>query len=296
MYYGFLAVLIASHIKSRFKRYVYYPAFLLILLVAFSRVYLGAHWLTDVSASFFIGFTFLALITISYRRKIAAINIVKTALVIISITFIVWLVYFIYAYPKNVLRYSLNWPSQVIAENAWWGQVNPAVPIFRQNRIGQPDEPMNIQYSGEITQLKRILSEEGWNVSPNITLIKKTINKLSQPETSITPLLPSLYLNKPPILMMTKEEGHVKLVLKFWTSNVYISESWDVIYVGNITEYKLKSEDKIIYSYNTISRLIPFLKVSDWRLALVNAELIPYKLFTRKWNGEILQISAPTLY
>jgi membrane protein DedA with SNARE-associated domain/membrane-associated phospholipid phosphatase len=297
MYYGFLATLITTTIKSKYKRYSYYAACILILLIGFSRLYLGAHWLTDILASFFIGYTFLAFVIISYRRKLTNGSIFELALFALLVTLTIWVIYFIFNYQKNALRYSLNWPSQVISTTTWWNQINPAIPIYRPNRIGQPDEPLNIQYSGNIAQLKRILSEEGWKVYPHMTLIKTTIHKLSQPPISLTPpLLPSLYLNKPPALMMIKENKKVKLILKLWTSNVYISEPWDVIYAGNITEYKISSNQKIFYSFNVISKLIPFLKANEWRLTLIHAEDIPMELIKRKWNGQILQISAPMLY
>jgi hypothetical protein len=94
---------------------------------------------------------------------------------------------------------------------------------------------------------------------------------------------------------MVQEAGNLKLVLRLWQSNVYLAETWDIIYIGNITEYCIK-KDKIIYSFNTIYKIMPYIKPDEWRTAIIHAGKIPDSLFDKKWNGEILQISAPTLY
>ncbi len=296
LYYGFTANLIANNLYPRYKHYVYYAVCTLISLIALSRLYLGAHWLTDILGSILLGSTSLALLTISYRKREIKLEALETSFVITAITLILACIFFSYTYRANLYRYSLHWPSQIITANTWWGQVDPSVPIYRTNRLGKPDEPMNIQYSGNISQLKQIFLVEGWQDSAQMTLIKTTIKKLSTSDMSITPLLPALYLNKAPLLMLSKDIDNHKLILKLWRSNVYISESWDVIYVGSITEYQITSNEKIIYSFNVIPKILPYLKATEWRLALIKVGRIPEKLFRQKWNGQILQISAPALY
>jgi undecaprenyl-diphosphatase len=56
--YGFLAYLLATEFP-RFSRLIYAAMIGLILMIGFSRLYLGVHWLTDVIAGYVIGFLWL---------------------------------------------------------------------------------------------------------------------------------------------------------------------------------------------------------------------------------------------
>jgi undecaprenyl-diphosphatase len=67
--YGFLAYLAETWIRPPWlRRLVLAPLLALISLVGPSRIYLGHHWLTDVSASYLLGTTYLLALTNVYRR------------------------------------------------------------------------------------------------------------------------------------------------------------------------------------------------------------------------------------
>ncbi len=66
--YGFLAFLLAYGAPVRWRRPITFVALSLIALISFSRVYLGAHWMSDVLAGLAFGVAWAALLAIIYLR------------------------------------------------------------------------------------------------------------------------------------------------------------------------------------------------------------------------------------
>ena len=67
--YGFLAFLLDTLVRPDLLRKILVGALVCLLsLVGASRIYLGHHWLTDVSASYLLGTSYLLGLTALYRR------------------------------------------------------------------------------------------------------------------------------------------------------------------------------------------------------------------------------------
>lgn len=66
--YGFLAFPLARGKPPAAKAAIAAGAGTLILLIAFSRLYLGVHWVSDVTASLSLGLAWVALLCIAHRR------------------------------------------------------------------------------------------------------------------------------------------------------------------------------------------------------------------------------------
>ena len=67
--YGFLAFLVAYYSRPRWRLPVVFASASMISLIAFSRLYLGAHWFSDVAGGLAFGTAWLALLGFTYTRR-----------------------------------------------------------------------------------------------------------------------------------------------------------------------------------------------------------------------------------
>jgi membrane-associated phospholipid phosphatase len=69
--FGFLAFLLAVRAEPALRRTLYSGSIVLVLLIGFSRVYLGAHWLSDVLAGLAFGLVWNSVLAIAYLQPFA---------------------------------------------------------------------------------------------------------------------------------------------------------------------------------------------------------------------------------
>lgn len=67
--YGFLAIILMRCFSPRFRWLPLSMALGFSLMISFSRIYLGAHWLTDIIGGWSLGWTWLTLMGILYFQK-----------------------------------------------------------------------------------------------------------------------------------------------------------------------------------------------------------------------------------
>ena len=66
--FGFFAVLIARELPGRRRVWPYLLAGVVVALLGFARLYLDAHWLSDIIGGVLFGVVWLLVLGIAYRR------------------------------------------------------------------------------------------------------------------------------------------------------------------------------------------------------------------------------------
>lgn len=241
-FYGFLTFL-STRTLRRSKRWIIYTQIsIFVFLIACSRLYLGAHWLTDIIAGIALGLSILLFTTIAYRRKptqkIASIAWLPTIFVAITLPFLGVFMVDLHPYQRN---YNLFFEKKIISTETWWNQKTQLLPIYRLNRLAKPIQPLNVQWNASLLQIVHILVKQGWETAPISNKIALLIYRFqdTKPEHHL-PLLPVLFHGQKSAMMLIKRLPNQKnlLVLRLWSSQLSLKNNEHSLWIGNVTYQK----------------------------------------------------------
>ena len=301
---GFCAFLTAQQLPRKFHWVPYTTASVLIFFVAFSRLYLGAHWFSDILSSIFLGFTILLLVITSYRRySPKTFGSIYWHLFMIAALLIAWGTYTIAHYRTMLHHYAFVWPTKTIYMGRWWDNPTHYLPIYRTDRFGKPIQPFNVQWADTLTDIKQNLIQQGWVVIHNRTDLKTALGRFAshKPEQHF-PIFPQLYRHKPPILFMIKHlpKQQTIIELRLWASGVIFRDSNLPLWVASINYHtapkhliELKKPHEItLTDTGGIDTLKKDLSNYRWKAITISSEGQPKRVAPLNWNGSILVIRA----
>jgi len=233
--YGFLAILLARRLSGSMRWGLFVAALLISFVIAISRLYLGAHWLSDVLGGFFIGTSWTVLVGIAYLKKPAE-KVPRRFLGIVTVLVIVvaggWHV--TRRHEKDLAFYAPRHKVQAMSLATWLANGWQELPAWRIDLAGEQDQPMTLQWAGSPDELTRYLLTKGWQHPPLVNL--KNLLGVFSPDTSIEnlPVLPRLHTGRVDRLHLVHRDMDQRWVLRLWPSDVRIVENNTLLFMGTI--------------------------------------------------------------
>ncbi|HEV2614918.1 MAG TPA: phosphatase PAP2 family protein [Gammaproteobacteria bacterium] len=300
---GFFAVLLSRELSEENRWIPYTLATLSVLCIGFSRLYLGAHWLTDVVGGMLLGIAVVMFVTLSYFRR----DTPKLSPILFSLVFLVsWGVigtlYAVKHYAQNQKDYALYIPAKTSTVITWWNDQGMNEPLYRASRVGKPSQVLNIQWVGNLGLIEESLQGKGWNIAPNTTL-GLVLARLSESHGAIRfPVLSQLYLEEPPVLVMTKPlTGHL-LVLRLWDGRTQFTDSDLPLWVGNVDYYNPSKVGLFHHAKvetKTVVSDVPAVKVFEQDLEGYTWKQLSYTPEQRQklspdlaWDGQVVMVRS----
>ncbi|PTW59760.1 undecaprenyl-diphosphatase [Breoghania corrubedonensis] len=224
--FGILAVLIGLGVGRWGKAVIFACAGAIIVAIACSRIYLGAHWPSDVAGGFLFGVSMTAAFALAVEatrpEKIAPVVLGAVSLVVYAI---VSLVYVANGHASAMLFYSAPVHATVVTD-AHWREVGwKTLPARRIELTGETGEPFIAQWAGPVETLKTLLHDSGWEIVPTWSWVD--VLAYSDGRNRIDALLPrpSLHEGRLANLSATKSapKDHGRLVLRAWQTDTIVT-------------------------------------------------------------------------
>jgi membrane protein DedA with SNARE-associated domain/membrane-associated phospholipid phosphatase len=246
--YTLMAMLVAREVGPRWRAPVVMAAALFVSAIAFSRLYLGAHWISDVVAGLAFGIAWAALLSISYVRRnpppvgagglCAAVGVALAAGGAIQIE---------RQHVADMTQYAVRETTRTMAVARWWQEGWAELPARRVDLGGELEEPLTVQWAGQLADLEWELNAGGWR-NPVPWTIQSTLAWVT-PRVSFDdlPVLSRLEDGQPEGLVLVRPvDGAAytaRFVLRLWRSGIHLTSTDardEPLWIGTVVEERLE--------------------------------------------------------
>jgi len=240
--YGFLAILMVRRVAGTWRWGLFSGVVLIAFVIGFSRLYLGAHWLSDLLGGYFIGASWTALMGIAYLRG-ADQPIPRRWLGLTVVLTIVlgggWHV--TQRHEKDLALYAPRHHEKTIALSSWETDGWRDLPAWRIDMEGEPEQPLTVQWAGSPAEMARFLMSKGW--SRPLSLSLGDFFRMFSPTTPVEqlPVLPRLHDGRIESLCLFHMDQDRRLVLRLWSTHFRIGGNGVPLLVGTIEEQRPRS-------------------------------------------------------
>ncbi len=237
--YGFLAILLARELRNRVRAGLFAAVVTISSAVAFSRVYLGVHWLSDVLGGWLLGVSWISLAGIVYlgmdrkrsepipRRALAAAALCALAAAGAWRTST--------RHARDMILYAPRRSIRVMSRSQWlqtgWRQAS----TWRTDVGGEREFPLDLQWAGRLDGVERSLTAAGWRRAHPVTVAGVLSMLAPNPSVSELPILPHLHLGRFEQRIFVRKDGDSRFVLRLWPTDLQLREGQTRIWAGNVS-------------------------------------------------------------
>lgn len=242
--YGFLATLIAPALPLRARWVPYSLAALLISGIAFSRLYLGAHWLADVAAGLSLGVAWIAVLAIARHRRRGGPFAIRGLGAVACAVFLAAAALHVHGrLQTDLARYAVRDHVREMRAQDWWQSLWEDLPAYRLDMEGEREQPLTLQWAGELPALRRTLLAMGWHEPLAVTPRTALRWLLPNPSLDQLPVLPQLHRGRHESLLMVRAEISMpdrQLVLRLWPTDVRLRPGDVPLWIGSVTWQRIQ--------------------------------------------------------
>ncbi len=305
--YGFLAAFIAPALSSRMRMALYGAVGVLIGGIAFSRLYLGAHWLADIAGGLGIGSAWVALLTIARRHHGPGTVATRPFGVLMATVFLLAAAGHIHGqFSDDLERYAVRHPIREVKQQEWWQTAWSELPAYRLDLEGEHEQPLNVQFAGDLVRLKEHLKKSGWREPVRVSPQNALLWIAPSPIIGDLPVLPKLHNGRSDELCLIHAGGEPtsakmeQLILRLWPANVRLLPSNQPLWIGYVGQQRIQRLPFLSIARSGIEYDKPMaaLRSALWmETAVEQRQRNPSEQENRSyWDGQVMLIESETRF
>jgi undecaprenyl-diphosphatase len=293
---GFLTVLMCRDLSTRYRILISIVTTVFVISVAFSRLYLGAEYLSVALESLAFGTAWAALLSIAYlARKAEAVRPVGLGVTTAVALALAGMVDISMAHHHDMTHYATKAETTMMSFAKWQRGGWISLPRRRLALFGEFDQPFTVQWLGSTTTLRSYLRAHGWSLPPSWNF--RSMLEFLSPNVDLAslPVLPRLASGRSEGLVMVRRASGTankeRLVLRFWRSDVLIplpNGAMARLWIGTISTQRVKRLFSILNV--TVDARNLNSPIRQLAAAIPNSRIVRRSTTdaTPFWNGDVL--------
>ena len=221
--YGFLAFLLARGRPRGQRVAIGAVAAAVIVLTSFSRLYLGAHWMSDVLGSLALGTAWVALASVAFSWHADNTAVPQRALLSASVAALVvaGTIYLGSQHAVDMQRYAVQAAAPRVELPAWRAGGWRSLPERRVDLARELHEPMSLQWAAPAARIEQALRAAGWQPAAPLGVGSLLAMLAPQPALLQLPLAPEFHDGTLPVLRYVHAAARAdqRLVLRLWSTS-----------------------------------------------------------------------------
>ncbi|WP_457574367.1 VTT domain-containing protein [Desulfolithobacter sp.] len=259
--FGFLALLCSRGLRPDRRWLPLSFALVLITGIGVSRLYLGAHWLSDVVGGFCLGTAWLILFSVAYFNHTPTRSCSCQGLWALCLTVLVMAatVHWSSGFDRNKLRYAVRHDVRTMPTSVWLTGGWQQLPVARLDLEGEKEQVFNLQYAGDLDKLKKMLLARDWRQPVPLTAVTILRWLLADPDPFSLPILPQVHDGRHEQLLLIHAlsgSPHEFLVLRFWPADIRLDNTTP-LWLGTLSRMTVRKYMDIINLPRTVENVSP---------------------------------------
>ena len=236
--YGFLAVAAARGLSPAWRWLPYSLAGITAVAIAFSRVYLGAHWPSDVVGGLALGLAWAALLGLAYSRH-APPPPSHIAGFVLAALLAVQLPWNLAREAYDLGRYVERRAAVSMSAEQWWARGWRELPQLRRDTAGRHRQPLSVQWRGELASVRAALERAGWREPLPFGAANALRWLASELPLAELPVLPRVHdgRHEQLVMVLADEESARQWALRLWRAPLAMAGA--PVWLGSLTPQRL---------------------------------------------------------